>query len=265
MTARTPIVGGNWKMNTDADGALTLAAEVTAGLTELDPGAVEVVLCPPHPWLVTVTEAVSGIGGALVPAIGGQDCSPHESGAHTGQVSAAMLAAAGARWAIVGHSERRHELGESDELVGGKLARVLAGGLRAILCVGELEDERASGRTEAVVGRQLDAALAAMDGLPAPPDPADLVIAYEPVWAIGTGRTAGPEDAQAVHGFVRERLASRYDDAFAGAVRLQYGGSVKPGNAADLFAGPDVDGFLVGGASLDAGDFLAIVDATRGG
>jgi len=209
MTARTPIVGGNWKMNTDADEALELAAAVTASLADSGRDGVEVVLCPPHPWLVTVFEAISGVGGTPPPAVGGQDCSPHESGPHTGQVSAAMLAGTGARWAIVGHSERRHELGESDQLVGAKLARVLGSGLRAILCVGELEDEREAGRTEAVVGRQLDAALEAVDGLPDRPSPADLVIAYEPVWAIGTGRTAGPEDAQSVHAFVRERLAAR--------------------------------------------------------
>ncbi len=252
MSTRTPIIGGNWKMHTLRAEARALAAEVVAGV----PGGVEVVLCPPFPWLADV----AGLPRTDSVACGGQDCSPHEAGAHTGQVSAGMLRDAGADWVILGHSERRHELGESDALVGAKLDRARTAGLRVILCVGELDSEREAGRTQEVVARQLDAAL---NGVRTPADlaPADLVIAYEPVWAIGTGRTAGPEDAQSVHAFIRSRLADRYDAGFAAAVRIQYGGSVKPANAAELFAAPDVDGFLVGGASLVAADFLAITNA----
>jgi triosephosphate isomerase len=268
MSDRTPIIGGNWKMHTHRADARELATAVAGGSPE---NGVEVVLAPPHPWLTTVAEAVAAAAGgdrnARV-AVAGQDCSPHEAGAHTGQVSAGMLRDAGATWAIVGHSERRHELGESDELVGAKLARGLAEGLGVILCVGELEGEREAGRTEAVVARQLDAALDALG--PAGERPAGLaartlVVAYEPVWAIGTGRTAGPDDAQSVHAFIRSRLAGRYDAEFAAGIRLQYGGSVKPGNAAELFAAPDVDGFLVGGASLAPADFLAIIDSIARG
>ena len=262
MSERRPIIGGNWKMHTDRRVAGELAGRVAAGPR---PEGVDLVLCPPHPYLMLVAEAIEGAGGTL--ELGGQDCSDHDEGAHTGQVSPLMLRDAGARWTIVGHSERRHGLGESDELVGRKLARGIAGGLRVILCVGELDEERQAGRTEEVVGRQLDAALDALaeaGGRPGQPGAEDLVIAYEPVWAIGTGRTAGAEDAQSVHAFIRSRLTDRYDAGFASGIRLQYGGSVKPGNAADLFAAPDVDGFLVGGASLSAPDFLAIADAVAG-
>ncbi len=257
MTTRTPIIGGNWKMHTLRREARDLAAAVAGGV----PAGVDVVVCPPFPWLAEVAGTLAG--GPV--AAGGQDCSPHEVGAHTGQVSAAMLRDAGARWVILGHSERRHELGEPDALIGAKVHRARREGLGVILCVGELDAERAAGDTESVVARQLEAALEPLGPAGAPPaglEPADLVIAYEPVWAIGTGRTAGPDDAQAVHAFIRSRLADRYDAGFAAAVRIQYGGSVKPVNAAELFAAPDVDGFLVGGASLAAADFLAITTAT---
>ena len=260
MSTRTPIIGGNWKMHTLRAEARSLAAAVAAGV----PTGVEVVRCPPIPWLADGAET---LGASEAAVAGGQDCSPHEAGAHTGQVSAGMLRDAGATWVILGHSERRHELAEPDALIGAKLQRARREGLGVILCVGELESERASGRTESVVARQLEAALDPLGpagAVPAELDPGSLVIAYEPVWAIGTGRTAGPEDAQGVHAFIRSRLADRYDAGFAAAVRIQYGGSVKPANAAELFAAPDVDGFLVGGASLVAADFLAITAAAAG-
>lgn len=256
---RTPIVGGNWKMHTDAVTARSLAGDVARGRAEAAGPPVDVVLFPPAPWLLPAAEAVDG----SPVEIGAQDVSEHREGAHTGEVSATMIRSAGAAWAIVGHSERRHGLGESPERVGQKLAEALGHGLHLVLCVGELESERTEGRTEAVVAAQLDAALDAADaGSDATPE--NLVIAYEPVWAIGTGKTAGPEEAQEVHAFIRSRLAERYSAGFAERIRLQYGGSVKPGNAADLGAAPDVDGFLVGGASLKADDFLAIVAAAHG-
>jgi triosephosphate isomerase len=187
-------------------------------------------------------------------AWGGQDCSPHASGAYTGEVSAAMLAELGCRHVIVGHSERRAMHGESDELVAAKAAAALANGLVPIVCVGETLAERDAGKTERVVARQLGAVI---ERLGARID--EVVVAYEPVWAIGTGKTATPAEAQAVHAFLRARLADRA--ANAAAIRILYGGSVKADNAAQLFAEPDIDGGLIGGASLKAADFIAICRA----
>jgi triosephosphate isomerase len=214
-------------------------------------GRVEVALMPPFPWL----EAVAGrLGGSTV-LLGAQDVHDRDSGAFTGEVSAPMLVETGCRLVIVGHSERRHLMGETDELVGRKVAAAQRHGLRPVLCVGETLDERDAGREEEVVSRQLAAGLQAADLA------AGLVIAYEPVWAIGTGRTATPDQAQAMHRLIREHIRQLPG---ADAVKILYGGSVKASNAAELFAQDDVDGGLIGGASLDADEFAAIARAAAG-
>ncbi len=214
---------------------------------------VEVVLCPPACYLETVGGRLDGAPVAL----GAQDVASEAPGAHTGEIAAEMLADLGCRYVICGHSERRSGHGEDDARVAAKCARALECGLRPILCLGETLAEREAGTTEAVVERQLEAVL---EGLGDELSPEALVIAYEPVWAIGTGRSASPEQAQAVHAVLRARLARR-SAALAGGVRILYGGSVKPASAAALFARPDIDGGLIGGASLVARDFLAICEA----
>ena len=233
------------------------AARETAGLARAlvegrADGAAEVAICPPFPYLAAVAGIVADSGVAL----GAQDVSRHASGAHTGEVSASMLRDVGCCWVIVGHSERRTRLGETDEAVRAKFERAREDGLAPIACVGETLGERESGEAERVVGRQVDALLA--DG--GAEALGEIVIAYEPVWAIGTGRHAAPEDAQAMHRAVRERVASR-SAAAAESVRILYGGSVNEENAAALFSMPDVDGGLVGGASLDPDRFIAICRA----
>src|SRR5690606_28284859 len=240
---------------THTEGA-RLAAAVT---TAVPPGPVEVVLCPPFtalPAVAAVLEAGgAGPAGAAGPvALGAQDLHWEERGAFTGEVSAGMLTALGCRYVIVGHSERRALFGESDEIVARKVARARQAGLTPILCVGESLEERRAGRLEAVILGQLEAVLSRLD--PA----VGLVIAYEPVWAIGTGEAASPADAGEVARLIRRRLAA-LSAAAAGQVRILYGGSVNPDNAGAFFADPDVDGALVGGASLDAGAFTAIVAA----
>ena len=229
------------------------AADLARALVDghRDAGA-GVAICPPFPYLAAVAGVVSGSPVAL----GAQDVSRHAPGAHTGEVAAAMLRDVGCRWVIVGHSERRHRLGETDEAVRAKFERARECGLAPIACVGETLEEREAGEAERVVGRQVDALLA--DG--GAEAVGESVIAYEPVWAIGTGRTAAPDDAQDMHRAVRNQVASR-SSAAAESVRILYGGSVNEENAADLFSMPDVDGGLVGGASLDAGRFIAICRA----
>jgi triosephosphate isomerase len=212
----------------------------------------EVVICPPFPYLIPVGAM---LGGEI--RLGAQDVHFEASGAHTGDVSVSMLQDVGCRYAIVGHSERRSHHGETDEVVRGKAAAVIEAGCRAIVCIGETLDERENGNTESVLERQLTGSLS---GLTADPD--RLVIAYEPVWAIGTGKTATPEMAQQAHAFIRECYARLENGTAAQAVRIQYGGSVKPDNAEVLFACPDIDGGLIGGASLDADSFAAIVRAS---
>ena len=226
--------------------------DVTAELSDLD--AVDAAVFPPATLIATAADAA----GNSSLAVGGQDVSEHESGAHTGDVSVAMLSEAGASMVIVGHSERRADHGESDDLVASKAAQALAGGLQPVICVGETLAEREAGQTEAVVARQLDAVVAALgaDGLAAS------VLAYEPVWAIGTGKTATPDQAQAVHDFLRRRLAT-VDDRMASEMRILYGGSVKGANARELFDMADIDGGLIGGASLAAEDFLPICRAAQ--
>ena len=248
---RTPYVAANWKMHkTVAETESFLGAM----LPKLPSDGVEVVVCPPYPSLARAVE----LCGDRV-AIAAQNMHEEDGGAFTGEVSAPMLVELGVRAVILGHSERREHFGESDEALARKLPAALDAGLQPILCVGENEAQRDGGETEAVLQRQLDADLAELgdDRL------AGVVIAYEPIWAIGTGRTATADQAQEAIEFIRARTAERSADAAeaANAVRILYGGSVKPANAAELLAQPDVDGALVGGASLDPGDFLAIVQA----
>lgn len=251
MSARTPFIAGNWKMNTTASSAVELARAVADGVAGRP--RPKVAVCPPFPWLAAVADAVRGTPVAL----GAQDCYVKESGAFTGEVSPAMLTDAGCQYVIAGHSERRHVLGEADELINRKILAGLAGGLDVIFCIGELLEERKADQTTAVLERQLAAGLKGLDaaGL------AKVVIAYEPVWAIGTGETATPDQAQAAHAFVRQWVGNAFGAPAAEALVIQYGGSVKPDNAADLLTQPDVDGALVGGASLKPDQFLAIVNA----
>jgi triosephosphate isomerase len=257
MHARTPIVGGNWKMNTDLAGAVELADDVVAGCDrEQMIRDCDVVVLPPFPYLQAVGKTL-GHSGVL---LGAQDVYHEANGAYTGEISAEMLVDLHVSVVLTGHSERRHVIGEDDELVNLKTIAALDASLWVILCIGETLDQREAGETETVVLGQLRAGLA---DVPAE-QMRQVVIAYEPVWAIGTGRNATPGDAQAVHAAIRRELAGLYDDGVASSTRIQYGGSVKPGNAAELFAQPDVDGFLVGGASLKAEDFLAIVKAATG-
>ncbi len=243
---RRPFVAGNWKMNGDRAGARKLAAGVAEGVSGLN--GVEVAVCPPY---VHIPEVVEVLSGAVV-SVGAQDVAKESNGAYTGEVSAVMLKEF-CRYVIVGHSERRQYYCEDDEIVAAKFAAAQGEGLVPILCVGETLEEREADRTEQVIRAQLDAVLE-RNGVAAF---SDAVIAYEPVWAIGTGRTASPDQAQAVHRFIREHLAAQ-DAGVAEGVRILYGGSVKPGNAAELFAMPDIDGGLIGGASLVVEDFVTI-------
>jgi len=255
MSDRMPFVGGNWKMNTDLASAVELAEDIVAGLGDAELGC-DVVLFPPYPYLQAVGRAV----GHHAVGVGAQDVSSESDGAWTGQVSAAMVGDIGGQWTIIGHSERRHGLGESDALVGMKVARALEGGLKVVLCCGETEEQRQAGETDSVNERQLKAALGgiAADRLES------LVIAYEPVWAIGTGLTASVSDAESAHAAIRKLLESLYDSGLAARTRIIYGGSMKPANAAELIGSPEVDGGLIGGASLDADSFLAICRAVAG-
>ncbi|MBZ9540055.1 triose-phosphate isomerase [Modicisalibacter tunisiensis] len=243
---RMPLIAGNWKMN----GSLTLVEQFGQAFAEaaLAP-SVEVCLIPPFPYLGAAQAALAGTPVAL----GAQTLNPEPSGAHTGEVSAAMLAEFGVRYVLVGHSERRSLYGEDDVAVSARVVSALEAGLTPVLCVGETLEQREAERTEAVVLGQLEAVFDAL----APESRRRVVIAYEPVWAIGTGRTATPEQAQAVHAAIRRRLAA-YAPELAETLRVLYGGSMKADNAAELLAQPDIDGGLVGGASLKVDDFLAI-------
>jgi triosephosphate isomerase len=241
---RVPIITANWKMHKTSAEAVAFAEKLAPQVSDLS--GVEAVIAPPFPALAALAAALRG--GPV--ALAAQNVHPEPQGAFTGEVSVGMIAELGCRYAIVGHSERRQLFGESSAFVAQKVVALQAAGLVPIVCVGEQLDEREAGRTSDVVGTQLAQSL---DG--ATPE---LVIAYEPVWAIGTGLTATPDLAQEVHGFVRERLVGQFG-ADANAIRIQYGGSVKPENAAVLLAEPDIDGALVGGASLDPESFSAII------
>jgi triosephosphate isomerase len=240
----TALIAGNWKMN----GLTETAAQIVEPLRRAaDDLACEVLVCPPATLIASVAQMLAGSRVM----VGGQDCHAKPSGAHTGDLSAPMLRDAGATWVIVGHSERRADHAETDAMVRAKAEAAAAAGLRAIVCVGETEAERLAGRETEVVGRQLAGSL---------PDAFGGVVAYEPVWAIGTGRNATEADVGAVHAFIRAELLRRFGDAGA-QIRILYGGSVRPANAVALLAVPEVGGALVGGASLKAEDFLAIAKA----
>ena len=240
---RTPLVGGNWKMHFLREDATRFCEAFLAG-GDL---AADVVLFPSFPLLPTVAGALKGTEVGL----GGQDIHPEEKGAHTGDVSGPQLVDSGCTWVLCGHSERRQDHGESDDLIRQKALAALRYGLTPLICVGESQAERQAGHTFEVLERQIRTALT--EG------PATFTLAYEPVWAIGTGETATPEIAQEAHRFLRDLLVEMLGEAAAEAKRILYGGSVNPGNAADLISKPDLDGFLVGGASLDPEKFLAII------
>ena len=243
---RRRLVVGNWKMH----GSRLANAELLAAVLAARPFAVDVAVCPPAVYL---SEAAATLAGSDI-RWGAQDVSAHEQGAYTGEVSAAMLHELGCRYAIVGHSERRAQHAENDQLVAQKAQAALARGVTPIVCVGETLAERETGQTESVVKRQLSAVIHTLAHCAA-----EMVVAYEPVWAIGTGRTASPEQAQAVHAVLRAQLQAA--TGRAEHMNILYGGSVKPDNAAQLFAQPDIDGGLIGGASLKAVDFIAICRA----
>jgi triosephosphate isomerase len=248
MPERTPYAAANWKMHK----TVAEAAEfVDALLPRIVGTRSEVVICPPY---LALSEVVERSRGSAV-RVAAQNMHEERSGAFTGEVSAPMLLEMGVDAVILGHSERRQHFGETDEALARKLPAALAAGLEPILCVGESEEARDAGQAEAVLARQLEAGLTAVP----PADLARVVVAYEPIWAIGTGRTASPEQAQEAIAFIRDTL--RIDGGAADRVRILYGGSVKPGNAAELMSQPDIDGALVGGASLDPADFAAIVEA----
>lgn len=252
MASRTPIVVGNWKLNKTIGEALSLVTELKNQLASVRD--VEIGVAPVFTALAPVVKRLedSNIG------VAGQNCHWEDRGAWTGEVSASLLADVGCRYVIVGHSERRQHFGDTDEGVGKKARAVLDAGLVPIICIGESDSERDAGQTFARVDTQLAGALAQLDA----GDLDKVVLAYEPVWAIGTGRTATPAQAQEVHAHIRAWLSQRFGDV-ARTIRIQYGGSVKPDNAANLMRQPDIDGGLIGGASLAADDFVAIVKAVR--
>jgi triosephosphate isomerase len=247
-----PLIAGNWKMNglTAPSAALAAAIRDGAGRDGVG-GACDLLVCPPFTQIGAVAAALAG----SAVAVGGQDCAPDPDGAHTGDISAPMLRDAGASWVILGHSERRGDHAETDELIRRKVQAAQAQGLTPIVCVGETDEQRGGGRETEVVGWQLSGSL---------PEDFAGVIAYEPVWAIGTGKVPDAHDVAQMHAFIREELVRQFMDRGAG-FRILYGGSVKPGNAAVLLAVPEVGGALVGGASLEAADFLAIARAAMRG
>ena len=257
MSTRKSFVGGNWKMNTSQDEAASLVRGVVDATAE-HAGSVDVAVIPPFPYLLTVGAVLRERTSSVM--LGAQDVWHQANGAFTGEVSCSMLADCGVKVVLTGHSERRHVIGEPDELVNLKTRAVLDAGLECILCVGEKIEEREAGQTDAVNERQIRAGLAEVTA----EQMQRVTVAYEPVWAIGTGKTATPADAQDAHAKIRGLLGELYGAGIAEATRIQYGGSMKPGNAAELMAQPDVDGGLIGGASLKAGDFAGIVSAAAG-
>lgn len=250
--SRRKLIAGNWKMNTRRAAAIALARGVADAIGEDPP--VDVALCPPSVYLLDVAEVVAGTPVGL----GAQNLYAANDGAFTGEVNAGMLTDVGCRYVILGHSERRALMGETDAQVNAKLGSALAGNLVPIVCVGETLEDREAGNTEQVVGTQIRGSLAGLDEVLA----AGIVVAYEPVWAIGTGKTATPDQAEEVHAFIRGLLGELFTADVAAQIRIQYGGSVKPGNAKELMGQPNIDGALVGGASLKADDFVGIVNAS---
>jgi triosephosphate isomerase len=249
-TVRKPFIAGNWKMNLNRSEAVELAAGLTSSFSDAE--VVDVAICPPFVYLDAVLRAVdNGV------SVGAQDVYFEASGAYTGEISCEMLVDLGCRYCILGHSERRQLMGESNETVNRKLKAVLVAGLQPIVCVGETLEQREGGKTKAVIADQVAGSLAGIGES----DAERLVIAYEPVWAIGTGKVATPEVAEETHADIRSLLEKQYNQSIADTVRIQYGGSVKPDNAATLLAQPNIDGALVGGAALKADSFLAIIEA----
>ena len=250
---RKPIIAGNWKMNTDKEGAIALAKDFRR-LTE-QVRDIDMVLIPPSVFSIPVEQAIEESRIEL----GAQNCEYREKGAFTGEVSVSMLTSVGCRYVLCGHSERRTVYGETDGIINAKLHAVLKAGLVPILCIGETKEERDQGRTMEVIRKQLEQGLNQVS----PEELSKLVLAYEPVWAIGTGDTASPEQAQDVHAAIREWVERHSSAEVAAAVRIQYGGSVKPENVDELMRKPDIDGALVGGASLKAESFARIVKFNR--
>ncbi len=246
---RKPFIAGNWKMNTDSASAVALAAGLVEELKGVD--TVDVAVCPPFVYLQSVAAALSASNIAL----GSQNVYFEEKGAFTGETSCAMLKDTCCTCAIIGHSERRHVMGETDAMINKKVSVAISGGLLPIFCVGELLEDREGGTTNEVVTKQIKNGLEGICG----ESVQAVTVAYEPVWAIGTGLTATPEQAQEVHAMIRGLLAELYGNEIAQLIRIQYGGSAKPGNTAELMAQPDVDGLLVGGAALKVEDFAAMV------
>jgi triosephosphate isomerase len=250
---RKPLIAGNWKMHHDHFTAIQYTQKLSYLLDSADHEIVDVVLCPPFTDLRSVQTTLES--DKIPIALGAQNCYYEKEGAFTGEVSPAMLAKLNVTYVIVGHSERRQLFGETDDLVNRKVRAVIANGMTPIACVGETLEEREAGGTDAKVSSQV---VSAFDGVKKA-DVATSVVAYEPIWAIGTGRTATPEDAEVTIAVIRAALAQRFDAATADSVRIQYGGSAKPGNAAELMSRPGIDGLLVGGASLDPEDFGRII------
>ncbi|MBQ5531763.1 MAG: triose-phosphate isomerase [Kiritimatiellae bacterium] len=250
---RKKIIAGNWKMNVKPSEAAALVKAVAEATAQY--GNVETVCCTPA---IDLPAAIAAAAGTHV-GIGAENCHWKESGAYTGEISPAMLVDAGAKYVIIGHSERRQYFGETDETVNQRARAAIAAGLVAIVCVGETLEEREGGKLVEVIERQMNVGLKDVTAA----DCAKLVVAYEPVWAIGTGKTATPDQAQEVHALIRATLAKLVGAEAAESVRIQYGGSMKPGNAAELLAKKDIDGGLIGGAALKAADFAAIVAAAN--
>jgi triosephosphate isomerase len=248
---RTPLIAGNWKMNTDSSSAVELASGIASRAGEVTDA--ELLVCPPTIYLTQVRDAI----GAAAVGLGAQNMYHEASGAYTGETSASMLNDIGAQYVILGHSERRHVMGESDADVNKKTHAALEAGLRPVVCVGELLEQREAGKTAEVIRGQIEGSLAGVTA----EQIGTVVIAYEPVWAIGTGKVATPEQAEEVHSDLRKQLAERYNAEIAETVRILYGGSVKPDNAGELLGKPNIDGALIGGASLKVDDFLGIAAA----
>ena len=248
---RKQIVAGNWKMNMNFDEGRDLAISI---IRKLGPLKNTVIFCPPYIHLNYLSVLLKGINNLH---LGAQNCNEHEKGAYTGEVSASMLRSVGCTYVILGHSERRQHYGEDEGLLAQKVDRALSNQLQVLFCVGEKSDSREAGRQEQVVEEQLKGGLFHLDKN----QMARVVIAYEPVWAIGTGKTASPAQAQQMHAFIRSLVAKKYGNPVAGQIAILYGGSVKPDNAAEIFSQQDVDGGLIGGASLKANDFVAIVNS----
>ena len=254
---RTPLIAGNWKMNKSHLEAMRLVQDLGHELADHDFEKVEVAVCPPFTALRTIQTLIDSNRYRF--ALGAQNLHHEAEGAFTGEVSGPMLKSLDVDYVIVGHSERRELFGETDEMVNAKVKAAFANDLVPIMCCGETESEREAGETEAKVERQVREGLAGLGADRA----RRVVVAYEPIWAIGTGKTATPEDAQSTCSYIRKVLSSEHGDELAGEIRILYGGSMKPGNAAALTGQSDIDGGLIGGASLEAGDFAAIVKATK--